>query len=131
MLDGFRSWRRKNWTHEQQMQEQRHIEEMRFESEEEEVLFKEAGIGLQVSEFWESEAGKYLRRRALHDMKAATDALIAISPLDHAGIANHQATARACQLLAKYVSEAINGGESAELEIENRERNRDENNYNG
>lgn len=119
---GFvRRFRSSNWTEEREREERKRMEDMNFGSDEERTLFYEARLGLDVAEFWDSDAGKYLRRRCAHDVRESLERLLAASPLNAGAIAQEQTNIKAARRLISLINDAIQGGENAELELNQRE----------
>jgi hypothetical protein len=118
----WRSFRRKDWSLEQEAADQKKIEAIEFHSEDDRLLFAEASIGIAVHEFWfETEAGKYLKGRAAIEVRNAIEELVASSPSNPVAIANAQVRLRAARQLVQMVNDAINGGAAAEQELRDRE----------
>lgn len=124
-MDGLkrviRSFRRPGWSREDEMREQRQIEALQFENEEDRYLFSQARIGVVAMEFWQSEVGTYLRQQIAREVRESSNTLATVSPLDHEAIAKAQVTVRAGQMLTRIITQAIEGGEEAELEMTKRE----------
>lgn len=122
----FRNFRSRLWTHAAQMEEQQKIESLQFNSEEDRFLFMEARLGLEVGEFWESDAGRYLAKRCEQVIAHATAKFAAVDPMDAGAIMKLQVELRAAQMLVTMVTNAIQNGESSELQIKNNEELTDE-----
>jgi hypothetical protein len=124
-MQGFkrviRSFRSPGWSKQAEMAEQRQLEGLTFDNDEDKFLFSQARVGVVAMEFWQSEVGVYLREQIAKGVRESTNKLATVSPLDHEAIAEAQVTVRAGQLLTRIITEAIQGGEEAELEMIKRE----------
>ena len=97
------------------------IENLQFENNEDKALFHEARLGLEVCEFCNSDAGKYLRRRCQAIVGSHTTALVEVDPFDSEKIAALQIDFKAARLMISMITDAIQNGENAAREIEERE----------
>lgn len=118
----MRSWFSNNVNKDERQKEREAIHRLEMEGADEEdvLLFAEAQLGIIVNEFWESDAGKYLRGRCKHIMSEASQQLIKENPYDTEKVALLQREARACQLLVKMVNDAITNGDASSEELQRR-----------
>ena len=102
-------------------EEQEQIENLQFENVEDKALFAEALLGVEVCEFWNSDAGKYLRMRCQMIISSNTAAMMDVDPFDSEKIVKLQTESKAARLMISMITEAIQNGDSAAKEIEERE----------
>lgn len=118
----MRNWRFFNKRDPQEvMEETKRLENLKFDTDEDQFLFAEVRLGIEIAEFWNSEAGRYLRGRCQQLVSDGAAQLLVIDPSDSKKIAEIQIPAKAAQQLVTFVSEAIANGDASELEINNRE----------
>lgn len=117
----FRSWRSKSFTDRDRAEERRALESVLEETTDaDKHLFLDMHLGTEAAEFWNSDAGSYLRGSCQTMITKALAVLSAVSPLDHVQIAQAQVDLRAARKIVQTITAAIQSGDAAEIEIHNR-----------
>lgn len=117
----FRSWRNRSISDRDRLDERRALESVLEETTDaDKHLFLEMHLGTEAAEFWNSDAGSYLRGACQTMIDNAIKVLAEVSPLDHVRIGQAQVDLRAARKIVHTVTAAIQAGDAAEIEIHNR-----------
>lgn len=122
----IRSWRSRYISDSSREQEKKDFSNLKFLTDEDRVLFAEAELGVDVAEFWNSDAGRYLRARLGEVALVTANKLLDVSPLDGEAIATIQTEGKAARMAVKFINDAITGGTNAENQMDNEEEESDE-----
>jgi hypothetical protein len=77
-------------------------------------LFNDVELGLDAHQFLDSSIGRYVAKRALDEMYAATQALAEADPFDRRAIVQHQTAHRVASAALSWLAQAIEAGTQAE-----------------
>lgn len=77
-------------------------------------LFNAVELGLDARQFLESNLGRYVAKRALDEMYAATQALAEVDPFEHKEIVRFQLQHRVASAALSWLAQAIEAGSQAE-----------------
>lgn len=77
-------------------------------------LFQAVELGLDARQFLDSSIGRYVAKRALDEMYAATQALAEADPFDSKAIVQHQMAHRVASAALSWIAQAVETGTQAE-----------------
>lgn len=97
---------------------------LEFIDEDEEACFHASMLGQDAVDFFNSRLGKQIRVYAISEIKSAQQALVNVEASDINQIMKLQMQANVPALFLSFVQEAIQNGEQAYVELQQREAER-------
>ena len=97
---------------------------LEFVDEDEEACFHASVLGQDAVDFFNSRLGKQIRLYAISEIKSAQQALVNVEADDIKQILKLQMQANVPALFLSFVQEAIQNGEQAYVELQQRESER-------